>query len=80
MGYEEETFRVGCWCGQVSEGQFTLQHDNMTESVTLDIDELEDLYNLADILRNAEKVVSGEAHHNQENTLGALIDHYEALE
>jgi len=56
---EQDEYRVGCWNGEVSDGQAILRHDSMDEDVVVDVNELHDIANLTTILILKDIIVRG---------------------
>ena len=53
----QKEYRVGCWGGEVENGEAVVTHDSMMEEAVIDVEELHDCVNLCSLLLMKDQIV-----------------------
>ena len=73
----QEEYRVGCWDGEVENGEAVVTHDSMMEELVIDVEELHDCMNLCSLLLMKDQIVqSGDMDGDR---LQQMVDEFEQL-
>lgn len=55
----QEKYRVGCWDGEVENGEAVITHDSMMEELVMDVQELHDCMDLCSVLLMKDQILQG---------------------